>query len=100
MVLACSCLSWTPLLLLPEKRPRDFPPSRESVPAGRLISTRPTSITPTPIAVMTKKIFITLSALAITGAAYAGVRCIFCKGSGFQAGTNFTCTFCDGKGWR
>lgn len=49
---------------------------------------------------MTKKILLTLGAVALAGALYAGTRCVFCKGSGFQPGTNFTCSFCKGKGWQ
>ncbi len=29
-----------------------------------------------------------------------GMRCTFCNGTGFQQGSNFTCGFCGGKGWR
>ncbi len=30
----------------------------------------------------------------------AGVRCVFCNGTGFQPGTNFRCGPCGGKGWK
>lgn len=36
----------------------------------------------------------------LIGAAYAGTRCIFCNGSGFQPGSHFTGNFCKGRGWN
>ncbi len=27
-----------------------------------------------------------------------GMRCTFCNGTGFQPGTNFSCSFCKGSG--
>ena len=37
---------------------------------------------------------------ASEGVAAAGTRCPFCKGSRFQRGSDFTCSFCGGKGWQ
>lgn len=48
---------------------------------------------------MKRNIIISTGLILIGAIAYAGIRCTFCKGTGFQSGTDFTCPFCKGKGW-
>lgn len=56
-------------------------------------------VSPQKLRIMKKNLLILTGAIAFTVCAYAGVRCFFCKGTGYSSGGVFTCAHCGGKGY-
>ena len=75
---------------MPELRPDEFEKMLDS--DGEIVSEK--------LSDEQKKILLFAKLLRRPTGASAGMRCFHCGGSGFQNGTNFTCNFCNGRGWK